>query len=201
MWLRIEMTEDTELKEGMRRDLQDMQRMTEQFISFLRGTDASTYQLEPIPLDQWVIERVNTWRSAGSDVILIGQPCSARVLGDSLALSRLLDNLIDNSLHHGSPPVHVSLSLHDKYAVLRVSDHGSGIPVEKRQEAIEPFVRLDDARTRTGNVGLGLALALMIAKAHSGSLKLGQSREGGLEVEIQLPVMELDQKGPDNSTN
>jgi len=201
MWLRIEMTDDTELKEGMRRDLQEMQRMTEQFISFLRGTDASTYQFEPIPLDQWIIERVNTWRSAGSDVILIGQPCSAQVLGDSLAFSRLLDNLIDNSLHHGLPPVHVSLSLHDKYAVLRVSDHGSGIPVEKRQEAIEPFVRLDDARTRTGNVGLGLALALMITKAHSGSLKLGQSREGGLEVEIKLPIMALDQKEPDNSTN
>jgi two-component system osmolarity sensor histidine kinase EnvZ len=69
-----------------------------------------------------------------------------------------------------------------------VSDHGTGIAPELRDNALKPFVRLDEARTRTGNVGLGLALVDAIARAHAGSLALGQGKEGGLRVQVLLPV-------------
>ena len=72
--------------------------------------------------------------------------------------------------------------------MLRVSDHGQGIPIDQRADAVRPFVRLDAARTRSGNVGLGLAVADVIARAHGGSLSLGQGSEGGLQVEVRLPI-------------
>ena len=73
-------------------------------------------------------------------------------------------------------------------AVLDVSDHGPGIEPERRQEALRPFARLDGARTRSGNVGLGLALAEAIALAHHGKLELLDAQGGGLLVRIRLPI-------------
>jgi two-component system osmolarity sensor histidine kinase EnvZ len=122
-------------------------------------------------------------------------------MGDSMALSRLLDNLIENALNHGQPPVQISLTSQGQDAVLRVIDHGEGIPENQRKEAIEPFVRLDQARTRSGNVGLGLALAVIISRAHSGSLTLGQSATGGLEVQVNLPLTAPDQITTDNPSS
>ncbi len=195
MWLRIEMTDDQALKLGMRTDLQDMQHMVDQFIPFLRGTDPATYHLKPFALNEWVEERVGNWQGAAAGaVMLIGVPEAVQVKADSVALSRLLDNLVSNALHHGAPPVHVSLTTQDQWAVLTVRDHGSGIAPEQRDKAMKPFVRLDEARTRTGNVGLGLALADAIARAHHGSLTLGQAAQGGLEVRVLLPVYD---PGPD----
>ncbi|WP_454691789.1 sensor histidine kinase [Achromobacter aloeverae] len=189
MWLRIEMADDPVLKEGLRKDLQDMQHMVDQFIGFVRGTDPAGYRYAPIPLAEWVVERVHNWAGAGSPVQLTMAPDTAMTLqGDAVALARLLDNLISNALHHGAPPVEVTLEKRDGEAVLTVADHGPGIPPERRAEALRPFARLDDARTRSGNVGLGLALAEAITRAHGGRLTLGAAPWGGLSVEIVLPL-------------
>ena len=189
MWLRIEMSDDTSLKEGMRKDLQDMQQMVDQFIQYLRGSDPATYHFATFALNDWVTERVANWSGARNEVVLAGTPASVMVSADGAALSRLLDNLISNALHHGAPPVEISVSASDAWAVLSVTDHGPGIPPERRAEAVQPFVRLDEARTRTGNVGLGLALAEAIAQAHGGTLTLDQAADhAGLKVELRLPL-------------
>jgi two-component system osmolarity sensor histidine kinase EnvZ len=189
MWLRIEMSDDASLKVGMRKDLQDMQQMVDQFIQYLRGSDPATYHFVTFALNDWITERVANWSGARKEVTLAGTPAPVTINADSGALSRLLDNLISNALHHGAPPVEVSLSIAKNWAVLTVTDHGPGIPPDRRAEAIKPFVRLDEARTRTGNVGLGLALAEAIAQAHGGTLTLDQAdQHGGLKVELRLPL-------------
>ena len=187
MWLRIEMTDDVSLKDGMRKDLKDMQHMVDQFIQYVRGSDSATYHFTTFALNEWVLERVANWHGARSAVVLVGVPEAVRVNADSVALSRLLDNLISNALHHGAPPVEITLTTLDHWAVMTVSDHGAGIAPEQRAEALKPFVRLDQARTRTGNVGLGLALTEAIAQAHGGTLTLDRAEHGGLSVEIRLP--------------
>ena len=85
--------------------------------------------------------------------------------------------------------MHVRLVAEAKTAVLTVTDRGSGIPQALRAEALKPFVRLDEARTRSGNVGLGLSLVESIVRAHAGTLTLGQGPEGGLQVEVRLPLL------------
>lgn len=189
MWLRIEMTDDPALREGMRQDVQDMQRMIDQFISYVRGSDQESYRYAPLPLQAWLQERVSAWQHAGSDVRLSTVPEGEITLqADELALGRLIDNLITNAHTHGEPPVEIAVTREDEHVVLRVRDHGPGISEERRSEALRPFSRLDEARTRTGSVGLGLALADAIARAHGGTLALGTAAGGGLEVEIRLPV-------------
>lgn len=189
MWLRIEMVDDSTFKDGMRKDIQDMQRMVDQFIGFVRGTDPGTYHFAPLALNVWLEEQVSAWESAGSDVHLTELwPQPLALNADRFALGRLLDNLIGNALNHGKPPVEIALTADSSCAIITVSDHGAGIPANRRAEALRPFSRLDDARTLTGSVGLGLALADAIARAHQGSLTLGQAPSGGLTVTVRLPL-------------
>lgn len=189
MWLRIEMMDDSPLKDGLRKDTQEMQRMVNQFIGFVRGTDPATYRFTPLPLNEWLEEQVCAWESAGSAVRWFDQTEAPLTLAaDPGALGRLLDNLVTNALDHGAPPVEVRLSREADHAVIVVGDHGLGISPARREEALRPFSRLDDARTQTGSVGLGLALCEAIAKAHGGSLTLGQTPAGGLAVTVWLPL-------------
>ncbi len=190
MWLRIEMVDDPTFKDGMLKDVQDMQRMVNQFIGFVRGSDPGSYQFAPMPLNTWLDEQVAAWESAGSPVKLVRMHDKVLTInGDRIALGRLLDNLVTNALNHGEPPVEISLEVENGNAVIKVADHGPGISAERRTEAMRPFSRLDDARTRTGSVGLGLALADSIARAHEGALDLETAAWGGLEVRVTLPVM------------
>jgi len=194
MWLRVEMADDPTLRDGLRQDLQDMQHMVDQFISYVRGSDPDAYRFAPLLLADWLSERVNSWRDAGSEVRLTvaDEAATLSVAADPVALARLLDNLISNALTHGAPPVEISLNLQADYAQIIVADHGVGITADRRLDALRPFVRLDDARTRTGNVGLGLAMAEAIARAHGGRLLLDQTLGGGLSVSIRLPCRDAD---------
>jgi len=189
MWLRIEMADDPALQTGLRHDLQDMQRMVDQFIGFVRGTDPGTYRFAPMLLNEWLPERVTAWTSVGSPVVLTPLPeRTITIQGDAVALARLLDNLIGNALHHGAPQVEVHLERLEETVRLTVRDHGEGIAPDRRTEALRPFARLDDARTRTGSVGLGLALVDAIVRAHRGELVLANADTGGLQVVITLPL-------------
>lgn len=189
MWLRVEMATDPSLQDGMRRDIQDMQRMVNQFIGFVRGSDPATYHFATLSLSAWLEEQVHAWKSAGSSVSLIQRDVGdMRIKADSVAMSRLLDNLITNAMNHGQSDVEIVLTRQNGQARIDVVDHGPGISPERRAEALRPFSRLDEARTRTGSVGLGLALAHAIAKAHGGQLRLAETPGGGLTVNMLLPL-------------
>ena len=189
MALRIEMTDDQALKEGLARDLSEMRHMTEQFLDFLRGQDATRLNLVPIRLDLWIEQQVSERAKLGQEVQLLGELPSIEIKADQAALQRLLDNLIDNALTHASPPVQVQLTqAQDGFVRLLVSDHGAGLRPEQYEQAFKPFERIDAARSRTGNVGLGLSLVKGIAIAHGGSVSLSSHVSGGLTVQVKLPV-------------
>jgi signal transduction histidine kinase len=116
-----------------------------------------------------------------------GAPCV--VAGDPDALSRLLVNLLDNAVRHAASQVCVSVRADDGWAVLVVSDDGPGIPAEDAERAFGRFSRLDDARSRTGEQGAGLGLAIVrsTAEAHGGSVSLSDA-EPGLRAVVRLPL-------------
>ncbi len=73
---------------------------------------------------------------------------------------------------------------------LSVEDDGPGIAPRDRARALDPFVRLDEARNQDsgGGMGLGLAIVSEIARAHGGTLDLGESPAlGGLRARLVLP--------------
>jgi two-component system osmolarity sensor histidine kinase EnvZ len=188
MALRIEMTDDEPLKIGLQRDLNDMRHMTEQLLAFLRGQDSSRLQRKRMRLDVWLQAQCTERQALGQDVRLKGGPM-VEVIADESALQRLFNNLVDNALSHGQPPVEVSLERSEaRWVTWVVSDHGLGLSADHYDRAFEPFERVDAARSRSGNVGLGLSLVKGIAIAHGGSVKLAAHTSGGLSVHVRLPL-------------
>ncbi|MDP4672046.1 MAG: sensor histidine kinase [Solirubrobacteraceae bacterium] len=101
----------------------------------------------------------------------------------------LLDNLLDNAALHGRPDgaIEVVIELTTSGdAVIEVNDDGPGIAEDQRASVLERFVRGDGARG--AGTGLGLAIAAAQATRYGGSLTLGASPLGGLEVRVVIPV-------------
>jgi two-component system osmolarity sensor histidine kinase EnvZ len=104
------------------------------------------------------------------------------------ALKRCVTNLIDNALKYGQH-ARIALERNPKFVEMNVDDDGPGIPEARREEAFRPFHRLDEGRNlQIGGVGLGLAIARDIARAHGGDLVLSDSPLGGLRATLRLPV-------------
>jgi two-component system osmolarity sensor histidine kinase EnvZ len=104
------------------------------------------------------------------------------------SLRRAINNLIDNALEYGEPPLAISCRRVGDQAVIRVVDGGPGIPPERIQEALRPFSRLDTARPGKGHCGLGLAIADRVTAAHRGTLSLLAGSPRGLVAELRLPL-------------
>lgn len=110
-------------------------------------------------------------------------------------------NVVANAERHCNETVAVEVFADGRGGVVRVDDDGDGIPEAQRQAVLEPFTRLDEARTRdAGGSGLGLALVVAVTRAHGGAVTIGESTLGGASVEIVLPL-EADQPSSTPSTS
>jgi signal transduction histidine kinase len=110
------------------------------------------------------------------------------VLGDRLALRRVVANLIDNALKYGDTAT-VRLETGDGVARLAVEDDGPGIPEDRRLSVFEPFVRLEASRARaTGGAGLGLAVVRSFAEAMGGTVAAEAAAGGGARLVVTLPL-------------
>jgi signal transduction histidine kinase len=112
-----------------------------------------------------------------------------QVTGDPDLLEQVVRNLVQNAVRHAGQQVRVGLRAEDGRAVITVDDDGPGIPMERRDEVFQRFTRLDAARDRKGGgVGLGLAIATEIVRAHSGSIEVDRAPIGGARFRLQLPM-------------
>ncbi len=107
---------------------------------------------------------------------------------DSLALRRLLTNLLENAVKYGGR-ARASLSVKDRLAEIDIDDDGPGVPVVELNRVFDPFYRREPSRSRqTGGIGLGLSVARSIARAHGGDVALVNRPHGGLTARVTLPV-------------
>ena len=104
-----------------------------------------------------------------------------------LTMKRMIANLISNAFKYGKPPVTIETGVENDEVVLRVRDHGKGVREEDIPLLLQPFSRGDVARTVSGS-GLGLAIVQRIVDMHHGRMRLRNHPDGGLVVEISLPV-------------
>ena len=117
-----------------------------------------------------------------------------RISGNEELLARAVENVVRNAVRYtleGST-VSVSLSREAGTTLIRVRDHGPGVPPEALEKIFKPFYRVESARDRnTGGTGLGLAIGRRAVRIHGGSIAARNHPEGGLEVEIRLPAAHL----------
>ena len=76
-----------------------------------------------------------------------------------------------------------------------IEDDGPGIPAEQRDAILQPFVRVDQSRSRDkGGFGLGLAIVSRIVGWHQGRLRINDSLLGGARFSLELTVLQASEK-------
>jgi two-component system sensor histidine kinase MtrB len=106
---------------------------------------------------------------------------------DPRRLDVILANLIGNALKHGGSPVRVSVTRADHEVVIRVRDHGPGIPEDVLPHVFDRFYKASASRPRSEGSGLGLSIALENAHIHGGEITAENSPEGGAVFTLRLP--------------
>ncbi|MDF1873784.1 ATP-binding protein [Vannielia sp.] len=184
--LGLSMAEGDEVAE-MERDVDEMEAMLDGFLDFVRSDALEEAKpVDAVALAERVAEKA---RRAGA-VVTVEQAGAGEVEIKlrALAVERALANLLNNARRYGKKAV-LRVDLGERMVRYTVEDDGPGIAEERRDDALKPFTRLDMARNQDkgGGVGLGLAIAMDVARAHGGMLRLGESEAlGGLKAELVL---------------
>ncbi len=183
--LRAEFIEDDELKRDIVRTLDEMQALANATLAFARdeGGGEETRSIDLAALVEGIVE---DHVGLGHDVAYTG-PERLVWRCRPVSLKRAIANLVENAVRYaGSAQVRVAQA--DGEAMITVEDKGPGIPPERLEDVFEPFVRLETSRSReTGGVGLGLAIARSIVRAHGGELTVANRSGGGLTANVSLP--------------
>lgn len=117
------------------------------------------------------------------------------VCADGALLHSCVENVIRNALRHTPRGGAVEVNVADgtdagrALAVINVSDEGSGVPEEALGQIFDPFFRVPSAGShKQGGTGLGLSISLKIAVLYGGGITARNLQEGGLQVQIRLPL-------------
>ena len=180
--LTAEMLPDEFFREGLIYDVDDMDAILNQFISYMR--DGSDEELSQTNINTLLQEVAVQFKPL--DIRFEAQELPI-IPARSLSLKRLIANLVNNAKRYGAEPIELSASHVDDHILISVADHGEGIPPDQVEELMQPFVRGNSARTIQGS-GLGLAIVKRIVDIHQGQISIRNREQGGLEVVISLPL-------------
>lgn len=186
MKLRAEMAEDSEERRKMMSDLGEIQTLVQEGLAYARTAGGEGEKASRIDLGSLVESLVYDYQDTGKAVSLVENAGGALVTRPN-TLRRVLTNLVDNAIKYGGGAAELSVRRDRDVVIIAVMDRGGGIPEDKLEAVLQPFVRLEASRNReTGGTGLGLAIAHQLALAMGGSLKLRNREGGGLVAEIRI---------------
>ena len=212
MRLTAEMLPDDFFREGLIYDIEDMDAILEQFISFMKdGSD------EPVRLtDLDTIFNEIIVQFAPMEFVYESQ-LDKQVPVRPLSIKRMIINLVNNANRYGKTPIFLSATVVPTFKetlattesdvisesevmgeaqeqlVICVRDCGDGVAEDQLERIMQPFERGETARTTQGS-GLGLAIVNRIARLHHGTVEAINHPEGGLQVCVKIPLIaEVDQ--------
>ena len=186
MRLRAEFVEDSEQRDKMLSDLDDMEAMISATLAFARD-DAANEPAAPTDIAALIARIVSDEAEAGHATSYSG-PDSMDLTIRPLGLKRALTNIIENAVKYGSC-ADVSLSKAGDAIEILVDDKGPGIPDAEKEQVFTPFFRLEGSRSRdTGGTGLGMTIARNAIRSMGGDIELLDRAEGGLRTRVTLPV-------------
>jgi two-component system osmolarity sensor histidine kinase EnvZ len=183
--LELALIGDSPEVDGMRKDVDEMSGMLEDYLAFARGDGGENAQ--PTDMTKALEElRSDAERNGHNATVQFrGLPV---VTVKPAAFKRCLGNLVSNAARYANS-IAITGARDHRYLTVTIDDDGPGIPSAKREEVFKPFLRLDDSRNQDeGGTGLGLAIARDIARSHGGDIMLGDSPMGGLRATVRIPV-------------
>lgn len=128
-------------------------------------------------------------KGKGRSVTARTEPVSLR--GDEEILRRAIENVVRNAIRFTPEGTEVSITMEREgdFVLVKVRDHGPGVPEEALEDIFVPLYRVERDRDRkTGGTGLGLAIAHRAMKVHGGTIRAENAPDGGLLVTMRLPL-------------
>ena len=190
MKLALAMADDSPEMAELSSDVNEMERMLQEFLAFARGEKGEDItDVDPVAIAEEVAADARRRGGRVSVLSTIDTPDDPTAKMRKIAIKRALANLVGNAMEFGDR-VDITTRVTRKFIEFNIEDSGPGIPEHAREMAFRPFERLDKARNqdRGGGVGLGLSIALDIARSHGGELSLHESeRLGGLKARLRAP--------------
>ena len=174
--------------EAIGNDIDDMEEMIDAYLAFAAGEgEEQPQETDVSALLARLVEQAQKAHKFDISFTPPSEPLPAFPVRKN-AIQRAFSNLISNAIRY-SIKTEVSVRVRNDEVIFSFDDNGAGIPAERRQDAIRPFIRLEESRNRrTGGAGLGLSITSDIVLNHGGELALGDSELGGLRVTIKLPI-------------
>jgi len=183
-----------EQRGSMAEDIERIDRIVGQFVQYARIAEPPRAERVDVAAALAGIEHAYRAAIDAHELALAIDSGDARYwYGDPTDLHRALANLIDNSIRYGratpDQPARIEVvarALPTGIAV-EVRDHGAGVPDADRERLLQPFTRIDSARSERGGSGLGLAIVERLARRYGGTLRLVNAPGGGLGASLTLP--------------
>jgi two-component system, OmpR family, osmolarity sensor histidine kinase EnvZ len=197
MQLELEMAQlSNEAREGMQSDIGQMDAIIGQFLDYAKPTEAASF----VPVDlaellQDSAREAERMLDVRVNATIIG---SVLVMGNATDLRRVFNNVIENARRYGKTPgsalteidivCDIKLRGNGRRAMVTLADHGVGVPPEQISQLLKPFTRMDTARGQANGAGLGLAIVERVVSRHHGELEVSNRADGGLQIQISLPL-------------
>ncbi|MBX4911720.1 MULTISPECIES: HAMP domain-containing sensor histidine kinase [Rhizobium] len=157
-------------------------------------------EMSPVELSAIVSDSAELYEPAAEEAGL-GLSASVEpgveVQGNRELIGQAIFNLLDNAIKYssdteGAGVVSLKLARRPDGICLSVSDHGPGVPADRRDDVVKRFVRLDESRSKPGT-GLGLSLVEAVMELHNGRLELSDTdpdkpEQRGLTVSMIFPA-------------
>ena len=181
--LQLAMLQQKDISEKMSKDIDEMEKMLNDYLQFAKTqTQENTTKIYLNELFNSICEKFKSkkifFKSNNTEIELSGR---------LTALSRSFENIIQNGLTYGDK-VEIETQKGNNRVIVIIEDDGPGVPEDQYKNVFKPFFRLDKSRSlNQSGVGLGLAIVEDIINSHGGSVSLGKSKLGGLQVKVSLP--------------
>jgi len=181
--------DNLEARENMVSDIVQLDAIIGKFLDYARPSQSP---LGAVSLNDAVESAVANLRKRNDIQFRVALQDGLRVQADEVELQRVIGNLLENAARYGKSVdsgvamVDISARLQNKKVLLRIRDHGLGVPPEQIKELTTPFFRGEAARTASNSTGLGLAIVEQTVSRMGGSFDLSNANSGGLCANILL---------------
>ena len=193
------LTNDQEVGQAMERIEKEAGRMTTlvtDLLELARLDESRPLEMASVDLVALAEDAALDARAAapGRTIAVSASEQSTPVMAEEDKIRQVFVNLMQNALRFSpdTSPIDIEIDYISEPAqgVVRIIDHGTGIPPQLRDHIFQRFYRADQSRNReTGGSGLGLAIVDSIIRRHRGTIRVTETEGGGATFEFTLPAV------------
>lgn len=187
MKLQTEFVDDKEIADFFKQDLDEMEKMINEYLSFTKGEIVNSYEL--INVTEFFDGIVFEYKRSGYKNINISYDidCDYIYVRSDL-FKRCINNLINNSLRYRVSRIHINVKTTQTQLTVEVEDDGAGLTTDLLKKVKKPYYSTDN-NSKKGNIGLGLSIVQHVVDMHNGKVYFTKSKKfGGLCVVLIIPI-------------